>query len=263
MLSSRAGGPGNTCTPPSLPLVFSRPDQPCTSFYPKGTLVWAGGVNRHPHGPHPTPPRLRTLSCSWRGGAAPITTTPHPLHGTLSTWGGGRGTGGMGGAGLALVSQHGGPIDPPPRAPQCPFSGLSLTMATSCPLPTLELTWKPCQPCPLPSVEPGLTQVPDESPTPKGGIRAPPPSGERPPSGTQGPPRPPPPRPRVQIGCLVTCWARGDRHPSVLRWETLCNTSFLFLQAHLSARGRPQPSGSSPGLWLGLAGRPAGEPSGI
>lgn len=78
----------------------------------------------------------------------------------------------MGGAGLALVSQHGGPIDPPPRAPQCPFSGLSLTMATSCPLSTLELTWKFCQPCLLPSVEPGLTQVPDESPTPKGSIPA-------------------------------------------------------------------------------------------
>lgn len=41
-----------------------------------------------------------------------------------------------GGAGQAPVSQCGGPTDPPPRAPECPFSGLGLTTATSCaPLP--------------------------------------------------------------------------------------------------------------------------------
>lgn len=77
------------------------------------------------------------------------------------------GTGGMGGAGLVPVSQHGGPADPPPRAPECPFSGLSLTMATSCPLLTLGLAWKLCQPCLLLSLEPGLTRVPAESPTPQ------------------------------------------------------------------------------------------------
>lgn len=93
--------------------------------------------------------------------------TPFPLGATQS-----KGTGGMGGAGLALVSQHGGPADPPPRAPECPFSGLSLTMATSFPIhPWVDMEALPAL-SPPPPPEPGLTQVPNEFPLPppKGSI---------------------------------------------------------------------------------------------
>lgn len=61
----------HTCAPPpSLPLVFSRPDSPCTSFHPKGTLVARGvlGVGRWSEQPptwtppHLTPPLIENLN---------------------------------------------------------------------------------------------------------------------------------------------------------------------------------------------------------
>lgn len=129
---------------------------------------------------HLTPPLIENLNLklqlTGRGYTHYHYSPPSPGDSVYLGWGEGHCR--NGGAGLALVSQHGGPIDPPPRAPQCPFSGLSLTMATSCPLSTLELTWKLCQPCRLPSEEPGRRRSPMNPPLPQAAFLLCPPLGD-------------------------------------------------------------------------------------
>lgn len=87
-------------------------------------------------------------------------------------------------------------------------------MATSCPIaPLVGMEALPTPPLPLP--EPGLTGVPLNSPPPATAVfLLCPPSGKRPPLGTQEPALPSS-HPSTQVRCCVTHQVRGDRHPSL------------------------------------------------
>lgn len=155
------------------------------------------------------------------------------------------------------ISQHGVlRCVPPPRAPECPFSGLSLTTPRSCPTLALGLAFgSSVTPSPSPELGPG-PGVPQIPPIPhlQGQRRVCPPSGKRPqlglPWGNQewlgGPPGAPHPSSNP-LRLVSLPWGLGDCR--VLGRELLCNTSsrVLCARAALLVRGQQRGAGPLPG----------------
>lgn len=91
----------------------------------------------------------------------------HPPPPPLPTQEGGASGSGRGWTGARQPTW--GSQRPPPRAPECPFSGLSLTTATSRPLSPLGSSVEALV-SPLPPQSQGPPRGPAEAPTPKGSV---------------------------------------------------------------------------------------------